>query len=495
MKTLSPQQAAAVSAVAAGAPAIVVEAVAGAGKTSTIFEMVKATSGRSAICAYSHAIKVEIEQKAQKMGLNCNVGTVHSFGLGSIRRAFNVKVDGYKLERISEQEFNGEYEDLRPFVKKATEMAKQWAIGAILDNEPKVWAQMCEHHNIWDLLPEKYTVETAIDAAQYLLAQSNGIKHIIDFDDMVYFPILHNLKVWQYDNVFLDEAQDTNNARRALVKKMIKKGGQFVAVGDPHQAIFGFTGANADSLDIIKREFQAQTLPLSVTFRCPKEVVKVANQWVSHIESHPDSPDGVVDSCTLQEIATQATKDDVVICRLTKPLVELAYSLLRQNVACKVEGREIGQGLVRLATRWKRIKTVGELYAKLSQWSEAEIKKYEAKKDNARCQGIEDRVKTLEVFMGQCDDSDSIATLCARIEGLFGDTKKGESQRVLTLSTIHRSKGREWDRVFALGMETYSPSKWAEKAWEVEQEDNLCYVQVTRAKNRLTLVPVPAKDM
>jgi len=44
-----------------------------------------------------------------------------------------------------------------------------------------------------------------------------------------------------------------------------------------------------------------------------------------------------------------------------------------------------------------------------------------------------------------------------------------------------------------LGMDRYSPSKWAKQAWELVQEDNLCYVQVTRAKSHLTLVNVPAK--
>jgi DNA helicase-2/ATP-dependent DNA helicase PcrA len=78
-----------------------------------------------------------------------------------------------------------------------------------------------------------------------------------------------------------------------------------------------------------------------------------------------------------------------------------------------------------------------------------------------------------------------------KIRSLFSDTE-GE-QKVLTLSTIHKAKGKEWDRVFALGMDTYSPSKWARKEWELEQEDNLCYVQVTRSKQHLTLVNVPVK--
>ena len=53
-----------------------------------------------------------------------------------------------------------------------------------------------------------------------------------------------------------------------------------------------------------------------------------------------------------------------------------------------------------------------------------------------------------------------------------------------------KAKGREWNHVFALGMNKYSPSKWARNEWEIEQERNLCYVQVTRAKQHLTIVNV-----
>ena len=273
---------------------------------------------------------------------------------------------------------------------------------------------------------------------------------------------------------------------------MLKPSGRLFAVGDPCQAIYGFTGADSAALDNIRSEFNAETLPLTVTYRCPKSIVQVANQWVDHIQAHESAPDGIVDSCELREVAKLATAQDAVICRNTKPLVELAYNLIRNSVACKVEGRSIGEGLVKLAMRWKSVTTVGELEARLEQWAETEIAKHKAKGNDSRCQVVEDQAETLGVFIMQCEDSDPISTLVAAIRSLFGDTEAGK-QQVLTLSTIHKAKGREWDRVFALGMDRYSPSKWAKQSWELVQEDNLQYVQVTRAKQHLTLVNVPAK--
>lgn len=495
-RTLSPQQAAAVAAAIEAAQNQIIPSVAGSGKTTVLIEIPRLIPSNKTIafCAFNKVISLEIESRIANLNLdNVKVGTLHSFGFGAVRRAISrVKVDGNKLKNLAYNEFTGEYENLRQFVVAAAAMAKEVGIGAIVEDTVENWTQMCDHHNLWDSLPAGVTEAQGIDAAQYLLNCNNKLKNIIDFSDMIYFPILFDMKIWQYDYVLLDEAQDTNGPRRALVKKMLKSGGKLIAVGDPCQAIYGFTGADNKSLDIIKDEFDAIVTPLSVTFRCPKNIVALANQWVSHIEAHESAPDGIVDRCELSDISKLVGPKDAIVCRNTKPLVELAYSLLRQQIACRVEGRAIGEGLVKLAQRWKTVKNVGELYNKLQQWSENEIEKNKKKGNDTNCQVIEDQVKTLEVFISECDNSDPISTLVANIRSLFGDTE-GE-QKVLTLSTIHKAKGKEWDRVFALGMDTYSPSKWASKEWEMEQEDYLCYVQVTRAKQHLTLVNVPAKN-
>lgn len=495
-RILSAQQSAAVEFVTESSQNLVLEAVAGAGKTTTLIEMVKATEGSVAFCAFNKAISMEISDKISTLNLGdrVKVGTLHSFGFGAIRRAVSrVKVDGNKLRELARREFNGEHEHLRQFATSAAGMAKECGIAATMENNYDNWMWMLNHYNLLDSLPENVTEAQGIDAAQYLLNVSNSLTAIVDFSDMIYLPILNNYRIWQYDNILLDEAQDTNSTRRALVKMMLKPGtGRLFAVGDPCQAIYGFTGADSAALDNIRADFNAETLPLTVTYRCPKSIVSVANQWVDHIQAHESAPDGVVDACELREVAKLATAQDAVICRNTKPLVELAYNLIRNSVACHVEGRSIGEGLIKLAMRWKTVTTVGELETRLEQWATNEIAKHKAKGNDSRCQVVEDQAETLGVFIMQCEDSDPISTLVAAIRSLFGDTESGQ-QKVLTLSTIHKAKGREWNRVFALGMSTYSPSKWAKQAWELVQEDNLCYVQVTRAKQHLTMVNVPAR--
>jgi DNA helicase-2/ATP-dependent DNA helicase PcrA len=73
---------------------------------------------------------------------------------------------------------------------------------------------------------------------------------------------------------------------------------------------------------------------------------------------------------------------------------------------------------------------------------------------------------------------------------LFQDSDDPKKPRnAVTLSTVHKSKGREWPRVFLLGQEKYMPSKYARQAWQLEQEMNLIYVAYTRAMSELIFVP------
>jgi DNA helicase II / ATP-dependent DNA helicase PcrA len=486
---LSSQQTAAIDFIKNSNKSLILSAVAGAGKTSTLLAMLEATEGSVAFCAFNKSIAKEIEFKVNQQNINkdVKVGTVHSFGFGAIRRSISrVNVDGNKIQTIVRDNFNNEESNMQTFLISAVAMAKEVGIRACVNDNYNTWIQMFDHYDLWNSLPLDVNTEKAIGLCQDVLDISNKTLNVVDFSDMIYLPILKKMRIWKYSNIFLDEAQDTNATRRALVKMMLAPKGRLIAVGDPHQAIYGFTGADSNALDLIQKEFKAKELPLSVTFRCPKNVVKEAQKYVQHIESHPDSADGIVDECNLQDLPNLVTQEDAIICRNTKPLVEVAYNLIRNKIPCKVEGRKIGENLIKLATRWK-VKTVGTLINKLEAYKEKEIEKYKKKENDSMCQVIEDQVETLAVFIDQCKVDDTISTLVKKIQELFDDT---ENKKILVLSTIHRSKGREWNRVFALGINHYSPSKYAKKDWELIQENNLLYVQVTRAKIHLTKVIV-----
>lgn len=89
-------------------------------------------------------------------------------------------------------------------------------------------------------------------------------------------------------------------------------------------------------------------------------------------------------------------------------------------------------------------------------------------------------------MMDGCAD---VSDLVEKINKLFADSEDGHTNS-LTLSTVHKSKGREWPRVFILGFKEYMPSQFARQQWQIEQENNLIYVAFTRAKAELVFVSV-----
>jgi superfamily I DNA/RNA helicase len=330
-----------------------------------------------------------------------------------------------------------------------------------------------------------------IKFAQNILAESNAMLDLIDFDDMIYMPLLHRVRFWQFDVVMVDEAQDTNAARRALVRAMVKKGGRVIAVGDDYQAIYGFTGADADALDLIARDFNCQELPLTVSYRCPQAVVKFAQQWVDDIQHAPTAVVGEVRRSTMVEFLQRndLTGGTAVLSRVNKPLVALAFRLIRQRIPCRVEGRDIASRIVKLIQRWK-VKSLDGLEKKLDTYLEKETVKLLAKKQEAKLAEVEDAVETVRVVIDQCrlEKKTQVQDAVDYVNGLFADNVKD----MLVLSSIHKSKGREWQRVFWLDRHGTCPSKWARQAWQQEQERNLMYVAATRAQELLVdLEPAP----
>jgi DNA helicase II / ATP-dependent DNA helicase PcrA len=500
----SPQQGAFLDEATNGDGSVLLIAVAGAGKSTTILQAAQRVRGNSIILAYNKAISEELKAKLRSAGVDwkkAEATTVHAIGLRNYRKMFpQVRVVGDKVGNMCASmcesgEISPGLHAHTAVISRLVGLAKQNALGVIGSiYDYSIWDDIVEHFDLFDEEPLQKKADEIIEIAIKLLEKSNAETSIIDFDDMVYLPILHKVQFFQFDNVFIDEAQDTNDARRLIVRALMKPNGRMFAVGDPHQAIYGFTGADNDSLEIIKEEFGCKEMPLTVTFRCPKNVVQFAKTWVNHIEAHPSAPDGKISMEAFEDMMKRRDRlnaDAAILCRNTRPLVNAAFALIRERIPCRIEGRDIGESLKKLATRWKSIQTIPELEDKLEEWVDAESTKWLLKKKMAKVQEIEDKAETLRVIMNRCleEGKHEISFVTAYIDEIFADNVSG----ILTLATIHRSKGREWERVYWLDRLNTCPSKYASMAWEKEQEINLQYVAATRSKNELVdlLPPLP----
>lgn len=495
----------------------VVIARAGSGKTFTLRQAAKVMRGSKVITSFNKKIVKEIENGLRKDGTpNCTVGTVHSLGFSAIRQAYpNVRVEGkrsdcagyFKFERIvSDIVATGQPfpKSFHGFVQKAVSLAKQRGLGIETHLFTKdAWLDIVNHFNLEQELGDEYAAEipTGEDPITFglrlaCLSIKRGIElaeEVIDFDDMLYMPLVWGLRMQQYDWVLVDEAQDTNPARRILIRRLMKEGGRALFVGDPKQAIYGFTGADNDAIQQIITDFSAVTMSLTKTFRCGRKIVALAKKYASDIEAASNNPDGEIiynNEGDFWKNVSMLTAKDAILCRNTKPLVETAFGLIRKGIACHVEGRDIGLSILRLINRWKSVKTLDDLRDRLVDYREKEVAKLLAKGAGSMASVIEDRVETVFALMDGLAPAATLADLRNMVERMFADTPDGKPADRVRLMTLHRSKGLEFPRVFLWGANKYQPSRYATMDWEMEQENNLTYVGITRAERTLVWVSV-----
>ena len=179
-----------------------------------------------------------------------------------------------------------------------------------------------------------------------------------------------------------------------------------------------------------------------------------------------------------------ATNGQVVLCRTTAPLVTSAYRLIAQGRRAVVLGREIGQGLISLVKKMGLHENadVDLAVAKIDAWCLKEVARHVDRED--RQEAARDRAECIRVLADMLPETARrISDLYAAIERIFSDTQAAGG---VTLSTIHKSKGLEWDEVTILNW-SKMPASWARREWQRKQELHCAYVAVTRARCRLVL--------
>lgn len=298
---------------------------------------------------------------------------------------------------------------------------------------------------------------------------------------------VENTNMYVGDGIATHNCQDTNPTRREMAKRMLEPNGRTIFIGDRHQSIFGFTGADNDSIDQIARDFNAVTLPLTVTYRCPKSVVDVARRYVSHITAHESAPEGMYTQQPYEVLCDQLLPGDAVLCRYTKFLVSTCFKLIRLGKPARIEGRAIGAGLIALARKWK-VKKLDTLVERLRVWEQREVAKAEAKKQERKVLEIKDKSETMYVLIARAMEQgiQDVDGLCALISSIFDDDVV-DHKSMITLCSVHRSKGHEWSRVFILGLDELM-GRECFQPWQTAQERNLQYVAVTRAQELLVNV-------
>jgi DNA helicase-2/ATP-dependent DNA helicase PcrA len=486
MTQWSPYQLAIFEAVKTTTDSLLIEATAGSGKTTTIVEAIKhVPRGQSVVfLAFNKHIADELKRRIPS-GADCK--TIHSVGDSAWRNflgvtASNCKVENGKTRMIAKDyctaleraRYGEDLGRLTSIMKGSGMVPKDVSLKGLLEDDDKIWEQLIYHYGL-------DTEGCNPDVTRKVLRRSiKFAADLIDYDDMLYMPVISDARFDKYDVIFLDEAQDVNAIQIEIVDRMRKPTSRVIAVGDRNQAIYGFRGSMADCMDHIQARFNCTELPLTVSYRCPRTIVKKAQEFVSHIQHHETAPEGLVWEYPETWYLKDFLQTDAILCRNSKPLISLAFMLIRNKVSCQVIGRDIGTGLIKLIKKMKA-RNIPEMVQNLAQYRKHEMEKAKARDDESRMASLDDKLETINVFIDESVPGATPDTLIAEIDLLFSDTSNGR----LSLSTIHKSKGMEWERVFVLDAHILMPSRYAKKKWQLQQETNLAYVAATRSKCEL----------
>jgi superfamily I DNA/RNA helicase len=501
MGLATPEQLAVMNFIQSGPGNLLCNAVAGSGKTTTVVEGARrrlafAPAERILLCAFNTRIKEALEEKlGSTPGLE--IRTINSLGHRALQRIISSRLqpDARRMQINAKGIFPwGEQPDL----KRLCSILKM--AGWIPHTVPfKNTRPVPDTNALVDSVIDAFDLDIDVEKPGFyenlrlLFTQSIALAFsdgLIDYDDQIYLPVLWGAPFEKFPLVIVDEVQDINPLQRRLIQLCLAPGGRVVGVGDRNQAIYAFRGAGFASMNEFREQFQCSELPLTFCFRCPTSIITRAQRYVPQIQAPSGAREGLVEELNGLSSLSFLLPTDVVLCRNTKPLVALAYGLIRRGIPATILGREIGDGLLALVKKLApRPEPLRPFAARLDKWAATQVKSFVEKGKENKMASLEDKVETLLCLIeavneeyGQFSDSDGPPTttnLTQMISQMFAP----HTDR-LTLSTIHKAKGLEWDRVFFLDSHLI-PSKYARSVEAIQQENNCIYVAVTRAQGSL----------
>lgn len=493
---LSEYQAAVVRALETTTRNIVITAVAGSGKSTmqqiAMYHLPRSASGshvKAIYLAFNKAIQTSFESKAPDW---VEVKTTHSAGMRLLTpRIGRAAVVPEKSMQIMDELF-GSLDGVSPDVRAAERMRRK-AVAQLVSLCKATLTDASDGVALQGLV-DRYSVELTgnnlmtFAQVKMVLDKSNNDLKRIDYDDMLYMAVKFGCTA-DYDYVLVDECQDLNACQIQFVKNLVKGvvGGRIIAVGDPAQSIYGFRGADVTAIPRLIEELNALVLPLSITYRCPKSHVAMAQALVPSIQAAPTAAEGEIDQIKMIDFSPK--DGELCLCRLNVGLVGPALKLIQQGRKAIIKGKDIGGQLAGLADRLaEKCAGMGDMWAALADYKTRETTRLEARHAaDSQLIALEDRCMVIDTVMREVETPREVGR---KIASIFTD----DDTDGVTFSSVHRAKGLEAETVYILMPEKMPLKRKKAQEWETQQETNICYVAYTRSKNRLVFVETEKKS-
>jgi len=504
----------------------VVSAVAGSGKTTTLERAIALLPGplqcNTWVVAFNKAIAEETARRQQigRFPAGVTISTFHSMGFRILRAHYEVRGQGYmnnlKYFRLLDAAWNQQFrlgripkpdrkDDKFKVANKCAGTLVSLCQSTLTEPTRESLMLVAAHYEVE--LPALNFLEPVVDVVRLVLTWGRDGMPEPDREGRRYRPSEHVAfadQIWlpatdakidrpHFNLILVDEAQDLNRCQLELALSCLAPGGRIGFVGDRHQAIYGFAGADCRSIDYVIERTKARELPLSICYRCPTTVIALAKRLVPEIEAAPGAPLGNVEWTDRTEILARAAGDWqafrepwLVMCRTNAPLLSAAVQLLKRRVPVYIRGREFAEQLL------ADVDTI----AALDEYSDATIMQaiglYESRRleqlkaadaSDAAIDALLDRLQCVRIVTDELITRKG-STSAEAVKQVLNTLIPEQPTEGVVFSSIHRAKGLE-ARYAAILRADLLPHPRVSGGWQMTQEANLAYVAITRAKEEL----------
>ena len=527
---------------------MLVNALAGSGKSTTACMLSEHSKTSDLYIAFNASVVEEFKKKIKNP--KTKVMTMHSLaysimlynveqeskdsgekpkGFGSQRSKRTVSLDNFKPHKILDEEITKRYGRYIEFAKRVflkdnyvnlynlcrltlTDMSSNKDVSRLIDDHVLFLYYGDEGYSAPDISEITSTLKI-LDTKSRQQFETQGV---IDFTDMLWITF-NKLKYdnWEvpywalYTNIYCDEVQDFSNIQLNFLKFIKRTKGRYVFIGDFHQAIYNFAGANAQAFNQIPKMFApVETFDLPICYRCAKShLSRVNREYGIPILPCDDAPMGFVKTIDKNKISEYAKAGDMVISRKNKWIAEVVLDLARNGTPIFIEDKEMVGAIKRqiLSSKCTSVGTLEKFLQKVI--SNYNKKLFEIVSKNVREGGHEEErleavaetnskidntsflLEILEGYLENHASSDSVSKFSNFIDKLLNTTP---SPNCVRLCSIHKAKGLEATNVFVLNEAKINYDFRNSKEQNI-QEKNLSYIATTRAKEGLYLVKEPSK--
>lgn len=527
---------------------MLVNALAGSGKSTTACMLSEHSKTSDLYIAFNASVVEEFKKKIKNP--KTKVMTMHSLaysimlynveqeskdsgekpkGFGSQRSKRTVSLDNFKPHKILDEEITKRYGRYIEFAKRVflkdnyvnlynlcrltlTDMSSNKDVSRLINDHVLFLYYGDEGYSAPDISEITSTLKI-LDTKSKQQFETQGV---IDFTDMLWITF-NKLKYdnWEvpywalYTNIYCDEVQDFSNIQLNFLKFIKRTKGRYVFIGDFHQAIYNFAGANAQAFNQIPKMFApVKTFDLPICYRCAKShLSRVNREYGIPILPCDDAPMGFVKTIDKSKISEYAKAGDMVISRKNKWIAEVVLDLARNGTPIFIEDKEMVGAIKRqiLSSKCTSVGTLEKFLQKVI--SNYNKKLFEIVSKNAREGGHEEEhleavaeanskidntsflLEILEGYLENHASSDSVSKFSNFIDKLLNTTP---SPNCVRLCSIHKAKGLEATNVFVLNEAKINYDFRNSKEQNI-QEKNLSYIATTRAKEGLYLVKEPSK--